>query len=191
MARSTTIDYKTGVRFVDNGCSHHMTGERKGFKDLDETKMRRIWLGDNKEIQVEGEGTIAVQTSQDSDWAGNVNDKKSISGNIFTLGSAAITWSSKKQSTTSLSSSDAEYVAATSSTCQVLWLRKLLADLHQEEKGETKILCDNLLLIAMAKYLVCHGRSKHIDIRHHFICDLVTEGLIELKSCSREEQGEC
>ncbi|KAH0724981.1 hypothetical protein KY284_000846 [Solanum tuberosum] len=144
MARSTTIDYKTGVQFVDNGCSHHMTGERKGFKDLDETKMRRIWLGESKEIQVEDEGTIAVQTSQDSDWAGNVNDKKSISGNLFTLGSAAITWSSKKQSTTSLSSSDAEYVAAASSTCQVLWLRKLLGDLHQEQKRETNFFCDNL-----------------------------------------------
>ncbi|WMV08335.1 hypothetical protein MTR67_001720, partial [Solanum verrucosum] len=80
----------------------------------------------------------------DIDWAGNVNDKKSISGNLFTLGSAAITWGSKKQSTTSLSSSDVEYVAAASSTCQVLWLRKLLADLHQEQKRETKILCDNL-----------------------------------------------
>ncbi|KAH0647717.1 hypothetical protein KY290_033702 [Solanum tuberosum] len=64
MARSITIDYKTDVWFVDSGCSHHMTGERKGFKELDETKKRRIWLGDNKEIQVEGEGTIVVQTSQ-------------------------------------------------------------------------------------------------------------------------------
>jgi len=117
-----------------------------------------------------------------------VNDRKSVSGNLFTLGSAAITWSSKKQSTTALSSSEAEYVAAASSTCQVLWLRKLLADLHQEQKGATKIFCDNLSAIAMAKNPVCHGRSKHIDIRHHFICDLVAEGVIELKSCSTEEQ---
>ena len=64
MARSTIIDYKTDVWFVDSGCSNHMTGERKEFKELDETKNRRIWLGDNKEIQVEGEGTIVVQTSQ-------------------------------------------------------------------------------------------------------------------------------
>ncbi|KAH0637940.1 hypothetical protein KY285_035752 [Solanum tuberosum] len=60
MARCTTIDNKTVIWFVDSGCSHHMTGERKGFKELDETKKRRIWLGDNKEIQVEGECTIAV-----------------------------------------------------------------------------------------------------------------------------------
>ncbi|WMV42420.1 hypothetical protein MTR67_035805, partial [Solanum verrucosum] len=124
----------------------------------------------------------------DSDWVGNVNDKKSVSGNLVTLGSAPITWSSKKQSTTTLSSSEAEYVEAASSTCQVLWLRKLLADLHQEQKGATKIFCHNLSVITMAKNPVCHGRLKHIDIRHHFIRDLVAEGLIELKSCSTEEQ---
>jgi len=87
-----------------------------------------------------------------------------------------------------LSSSEAEYVAATSLTCQVLWLRKLLADLHQEQKGATKIFCDNLLVIAMAKNPVCHGRLKHIDIRHHFICDMIAKGVIELKSCSTEKQ---
>lgn len=64
MAHSTTIDYKTDVWFVDSGCSHHMVGEIKGSKEFDETKKRRIWLGDNKEIQVKGEGTIAVQTRQ-------------------------------------------------------------------------------------------------------------------------------
>ncbi|XP_070004067.1 uncharacterized protein [Nicotiana sylvestris] len=58
------MDHKIGVWFVDSGYSHHMSGERSAFRELDETKMRRIWLGDNKEIHVEGEGTVAVQTSQ-------------------------------------------------------------------------------------------------------------------------------
>ncbi|XP_070028808.1 uncharacterized protein [Nicotiana sylvestris] len=64
MARSTIMDHKIGIWFVDNGCSHHMSGERSAFRELDETKRRQIWLGDNKEIHVEGEGTTAVQTSQ-------------------------------------------------------------------------------------------------------------------------------
>ncbi|XP_075076448.1 uncharacterized protein LOC142163093 [Nicotiana tabacum] len=64
MARSTIMDHKIGIWFVDSGCSHHMSRERSAFRELDETKRRRIWLGDNKEIHVEGEDTVAVQTSQ-------------------------------------------------------------------------------------------------------------------------------
>ncbi|WMV29745.1 hypothetical protein MTR67_023130 [Solanum verrucosum] len=117
--------------------------------------------------------SVGQVMDSDSYSARNVNGRKSVSWNLFTLGSTAITWSLKKQSITTLSSSNVEYVAATSSTCQVLWMRKLVADLHQEQMGATKNLCDNLSAIAMAKNLVFHGRSKHIDIRHHFIRALV------------------
>ena len=69
-----------------------------------------------------------------SDWGSCLDDRKSVSGNLFSLGSSAITWSSKKQPAAALSSSEAEYVAAASSTCQALWLRKILAYIHQEQK---------------------------------------------------------
>ncbi|XP_069144340.1 uncharacterized protein [Solanum lycopersicum] len=90
MAHSTTIDYKTDVWFVDSGCSHHMVGEIKGSKEFDETKKRRIWLGDNKEIQVKGEGTIAVQTRQDS--CGPMNTKSLASSGFFLLLTDDYSW---------------------------------------------------------------------------------------------------
>ncbi|KAK2967442.1 hypothetical protein RJ640_022374 [Escallonia rubra] len=69
-----------------------------------------------------------------SDWARSGEDRKSTSGNIFILGSGAVSWSSKKQATTAPSSTEAEYVAATSSTCQALWLTRLLVDFLMEQQ---------------------------------------------------------
>lgn len=117
-----------------------------------------------------------------------LDDRKSVSWNLFTLGFVVITWRLKKQATTTLSSSEVEYVAATSSACQALCLSKILVDLHQEKRGTTKIFCYNLSAIAMAKSSVCHRRSKNIDIQHHFIRKLVAGRLIEMKVFSTKEQ---
>lgn len=124
----------------------------------------------------------------DSDWARSLDDRRSISANVFTLGKGVITWSSKKQATAALSSSEAEYVAATSAACQAIWLRRMLADLQQERKGGTEIFCDNRAAISMARNPAFHSRTKHIDIRFHFIRDLVANGEISLKYCSTHEQ---
>lgn len=87
----------------------------------------------------------------DSDWVGCLDDRKSTFGNVFSFGSGAMTWSSKKQEIVALSLSEAEYTAATSVARQALWLRKLLADLQLEQKEATELFCDNRSTIAMAK----------------------------------------
>ncbi|GJY12519.1 retrovirus-related pol polyprotein from transposon TNT 1-94 [Tanacetum coccineum] len=75
----------------------------------------------------------------DSDWAGSVEDRRSTSGNCFLIGSIVVSWSSKKQATVALSSTEAEYVAATSLACQAVWLRRILCDLSQEQVKATNI----------------------------------------------------
>ncbi|XP_073121221.1 secreted RxLR effector protein 161-like [Henckelia pumila] len=124
----------------------------------------------------------------DSDWAGCLEDRKSTSGYVFNLGSAAISWSSKKQATTALSSSEAEYIAATSSACQAIWLQRILADLTKGQLEATKIFCDNKSAIAMSKNPAYNGRTKHIDLRVHFIRELVSKKLVTLEFCNTEEQ---
>ncbi|KAK9675902.1 hypothetical protein RND81_11G040000 [Saponaria officinalis] len=124
----------------------------------------------------------------DSDWAGSLDDRKSTSGNIFSLGSGAVTWSSKKQETVALSSSEAEYTAATSAVRQVLWLRKLLTDLGCVQTEATEIYCDNRAANAMSKNPAFHARTKHIDVQHHFIRQLVSDGKLVLKFCGTNEQ---
>lgn len=82
----------------------------------------------------------------------------------------------KEARTVALLSSEAEYTAATSATRQALWLRKLLANFNYEQNKVTKILCDNRSAIAMARNPVFHGRTKHINLQHHFILKLVIDG---------------
>ena len=123
----------------------------------------------------------------DSGWVDYVDDKRRTSDNVFTLRSRAIFWSSKKQTTVALSSSEVEYVTTASSTCQALWLRRLSKDLYQPQKRVTNILCDNRTTIAIIKDPTFHRRIMHIDIQHHFIHDFVAKALLELKCCNTHE----
>jgi len=117
-----------------------------------------------------------------------LDDRKSTSGQVFFLGSGAVSWSSKKQDTVALSSSEAEYMAATSSACQATWLRKILANFGQNQIGATDIHCDNKSAIAMSRNPAFHSRTKHIDIRYHFIQDLIMKGEIQLKYIGTNQQ---
>jgi transposase InsO family protein len=124
----------------------------------------------------------------DSDFAGSLDDRKSTSGYVFQLGTNLISWASKKQPIVSISSAEAEYVAATSASCQAVWLRRLLKDMSQTEKDPTPIFCDNTSAIALSKNHVFHKKSKHIDTRFHFIRELVNNGDIALQFCGSRDQ---
>ncbi|GKV45376.1 hypothetical protein SLEP1_g52467 [Rubroshorea leprosula] len=104
----------------------------------------------------------------DSDYAGDLDDKKSTSGFVFMLGSGAISWSSKKQPIVTLSTTEAEYVAATSCACQAIWLRRIMEELELNQHEATSIYCDNSSAIKLSKNPVLHGRSKHIHVRIQF-----------------------
>eukprot|EP00253_Pinus_taeda_P019270 PITA_19270 len=124
----------------------------------------------------------------DRDWAGSVDDRKSTSGYVFHMGSGAISWASKKHPVVALSTTEAEYVAATAATCQAVWLRRVIRDLcHEQEKGTT-IYCDNSSAIALSKNSVFHKITKHIDTKFHFIRELVNNGEIVLQHCRTEDQ---
>eukprot|EP00253_Pinus_taeda_P021950 PITA_21950 len=124
----------------------------------------------------------------DSNWAGSVDDRKSTSGYVFHMGSGAISWASKKQLVVSLSTAEAEYVEATTTACQAVWLRRVLIDLcHEQEKGTT-IYYDNSSEIALSKNFVFHKRTKHIDTKFHFIRELVNNGEIILQHCRTKDQ---
>ncbi|KAL1360030.1 hypothetical protein AAHE18_04G148400 [Arachis hypogaea] len=95
----------------------------------------------------------------DSDWAGDIETRKSTSGFAFHLGSGAISWSSKKQLVVTLSTAEAEYIAAASCSTQAVWLRRILEELNEKQSTLTTIFCDNKSTIALYKNSVLHGRS--------------------------------
>jgi len=124
----------------------------------------------------------------DSDYAGDVDDRKSTSGYVFMIGDSAIAWSSKKQPIVTLSTTEVEYVAIASCSCQGIWLRRILHHLNEEQKKATIIQCDNSSSIKLSKNPVMHGRCKHIDVRFHFLRDLAKDGIMELKHCNSQDQ---
>ena len=89
------------------------------------------------------------------------------------LGSSPISWLSQKQKVVALSTCEAEYVAATIAACQAVWLRRLLDELTGVEAHPPALMVDNQPAIALAKNLVLHDRSKHIDVKFHFLRDCV------------------
>ncbi|QRV96308.1 Retrovirus-related Pol polyprotein from transposon TNT 1-94 [Ceratobasidium sp. AG-Ba] len=109
----------------------------------------------------------------DADWGSSLLDRKSISGNVFLLGGAAISWSAKKQTTVALSTMEAEYMALSHACTQALWLRQFFEELYYGADAPTLLLSDNLAALTLSVESQYHGRSKHIDIRHHFMRDVI------------------
>jgi hypothetical protein len=124
----------------------------------------------------------------DSDWSGDLDDRKSTSGFVFFMGSTTFTWLSKKQPIVTLSTREAEYVAASSCVCHSLWLRKLLKEINFSQEKATNIRVDNKSAIVLAKNPVHHERSKHIDVRFHFIREHVKNGDVEMTHVASRNQ---
>lgn len=133
-----------------------------------------------------GEGELQVFT--DSDFAGDVESRKSTSGYVFLFDDAAVTWLSKKQPIVTLSTTEAEYVAASVCACQAVWYKRILEESGHHKGEGTVIWCDNTSTIKLSKNPVFHGRCKHIGVRFHFLRELVNDGVIALEHCGSQEQ---
>ncbi|XP_074322800.1 secreted RxLR effector protein 161-like [Apium graveolens] len=116
----------------------------------------------------------------DSDWAGDIDDRKSTTRYVFFIGDTSFSWISKKQTIVTLSTCEAEYVAACSCVCQAIWLRRVLKELHMPQNVSTEVLVDNKSVIALAKNPVFHEQSKHIDTKYHFIRECIERREVEL-----------
>lgn len=125
----------------------------------------------------------------DADWAGDLHDRKSSTGFAFLLGSTPVTWNSKKQPTVALSSTEAEYMALTESTKEAIWLRRLLGKLQLLNlQTPTIIHGDNQGSLNLAHNPIYHGRTKHVEVRHHFIREKILSQEIALKYVPTREQ---
>ena len=124
----------------------------------------------------------------DSDFAGDIDDRKSTSRHVFFMGSSIVNWGSLKQTIVVLSSCEAEYIAATTATCQGIWLNRLISELKGVEEKPMKLLVDNQSAITLSKNHFHHSRTKHIDTRYHFIRQCVDEKRTVVAYIKSEDQ---
>ncbi|GJS36631.1 retrovirus-related pol polyprotein from transposon TNT 1-94 [Tanacetum coccineum] len=133
------------------------------------------------------DSSIALTAFADADHAGCQDTRRSTSGSIQLLGDRLVSWSSKRQKSTAISSTEAEYIALSGCCAQVLWMRSQLTD-YGFGFNKIPMYCDNKSAIALCCNSVQHSRSKHIDIRFHFIKEHVENGVIELYFVNTEYQ---
>jgi hypothetical protein len=162
----------------------------------DEVKVKRIFRylngTKNKKIKYSKFGNSNLVGYSDADWGGDLSDRKSTSGYVFILAGAAISWSSKKQPIVALSSTEAEYIALCSAAQEAMFLKSLLVDLGFLNKNEAVTLySDNQGAISIAKNNVTNNRTKHIDIKFHYIREKVLSNDIKLEYISTENCWKC
>nr|GEZ36466.1 ribonuclease H-like domain, reverse transcriptase, RNA-dependent DNA polymerase [Tanacetum cinerariifolium] len=134
------------------------------------------------------EGGCKITGYSDSSYGINTDQGKETTGIVFYFGESPITWCTQKQPTVALSSCEPEFMAATGAACQALWLKRLLSELTGWEEERITLKVDNILAIALVRNPVFLGRSKHIDIRYHFIRECVENGHINVEHVSGELQ---
>ena len=125
----------------------------------------------------------------DADFAGDLNDQRSTSSHVFFMSQRLISWSSKKQPIVTLSTAEAEYVALSYATQEATWTRRLLSDFHVSLSKPMVIMEDNQGAISIARNPVTHSRTKHNDIRYHYIREAVDANTIDLKYCPTEDMN--
>ncbi len=125
----------------------------------------------------------------DADWAGDTDDRKSTTGCVVLLFGCPIFWMSKKQSTVALSTAEAEYMAISAALQEVKWLSQLLGELSCVVQKPIPVFSDNQAAISISSAsAVPHSRTKHIDLRHHYVRESVRDGLLRIEWVESSKQ---
>jgi hypothetical protein len=124
----------------------------------------------------------------DADWGNDINDRRSTTGYLLKLYGCTISWCSRKQQTVAISSTESEYMAVSDAICEILWIRSLISFLNLDVSEPTLLYEDNQSCIKLTSNSEYHKRTKHIDIKHHYIREKVKDGTVQLKYIHTTDQ---
>jgi hypothetical protein len=159
-------------KFLDCYGTAHWEAAKRVVRYLKGTRDLTLTLG--------GDYTARLLGYTDSDLAGCPDTRRSVSGYCCTLGGGIVTWSARQQKTVSLSTCEAEYVAASEAASEITWLRSLLLEIDFSQLSATPLLCDNNGSIILTEDSSFHARVKQIDIKYHSIRQKVELGQLKL-----------
>jgi transposase InsO family protein len=170
-------------QFMQKPTRTHWTALKRVLRYLKGTQQARLLYQPSADKQ---ECSLDVHGYCDSDWGNDVSDRRSITGWAFLLHGCAVSWQSRKQRTTALSSVEAEYMAAAAATKEAVWWRQFLTELGVRPTGPTALYSDSQGSIALAKNPDHHDRTKHIDMRYHFIREQLATQAIRMEFVGTE-----
>ena len=165
-------------QFTTNHGTEHWTAVKHALRYLSGTRDAGVVFRKTDKLELE----IFV----DSDFA-NRQDALSIGGYVTMLGGGCVAWSSKKQRTVALSTTEAEYIALTEGAKEMVWLRRLLKELGSEQTGPTSVRSDNLGSITLSHDATYHARTKHINVAYHFIRERIASNEATVTYVQSEE----
>ena len=171
-----------GGRHMQRTASVHMAAAKRILRFLRGTSSDGIIYGKH------GRREPVIVGFCDADYAGDEDTRRSTTAYVFMLGGAAVSWASKLQPTVALSSAEAEYMALSAGVQEAIHLRQLMADLGFPQREPTTVYEDNQGCIALSENPVMHKRTKHIDVRHHFIRERLESGEVALRYVATQNQ---
>lgn len=176
LAQATRPDVAFAVhdvsRFNNSHCAAHWNAIKRIMRYLHATAKSKLVYTQNQEDLI---GYC------DADWAADVDSRKSVTGYVFKLAGGCISWKSTKQQSVALSSTEAEYIALASAIQESIWLRQLCDEIGLTVRGKpTRLYCDNQSAIKLALNGGYRPRSRHIDIRYHFLREHIERGNVTI-----------
>ncbi|MCO5570232.1 hypothetical protein L7F22_023950 [Adiantum nelumboides] len=172
IATRPDIAFAVGVvsRYMSNPGKKHWEAVRGILRYLKATKNMRICYGSQE---------LSVMGYTDSDYADDLDNRRSTLGYVFTMVGGAVSWRSRLQTCVTQSTTEVEYVAASEACKEAIWLGRLVRDLGIKE--ETPMLhCDSQSAIQLARNPVYHSKTKHVDVKYHFIREMVEDKQVQL-----------
>ena len=179
IATRPDIAFAVGVvsKYMSNPGKKHQQAIKGIMRYLSHTKSMRLCYGSQD---------LSVKGYTDSDYAGDLDKRRSTSGYVFMLAGGAVSWRSRLQTCITQSTTEAEYVAATEACKEAVWLGRLVADLGIKIEM-LELHCDSQSAIQLAKNPVFHAKTKHIDVKYHFIREVIDDKQIQLVKVHTKE----
>lgn len=166
-------------RYLSNPGKVHWDAVKWIFRYLRGTSRFCLCFGGSKHV---------LEGYTDADMAGDIDSRKSTSGYVFTFSGGAISWQSKLQKCVALSTTEAEYIAAVEASKEMLWLKRFLQELGLQQE-EYIVFCDSQSAMDLSKNSMYHARTKHIDVRYHWLRNVIEENMLKLKKIHTNKNG--
>lgn len=184
LARTTRPDIAVAVNRLSQFCCGYAEPHWQAAKDILRYLSGTIHLG----LEFQPCEEITVQGYCDSDYATDKITRKSITGFVFLMNNTPISWLSQKQPIVAVSSTEAEFIALATAAKEAIWLRSFLQELGINSSHPMDLFVDNTSAIKLAHHQDFHQRSKHIDVRYHFVRNLVQNEVIQVSYIPTNDQ---